>query len=134
MESTVLSVHALNQVIRAIRIAKPAGGSFLCSQAFMLQLNLGDGRWDGRPLSVSSSPARPYLEFTVRKSNSDWKSAFWRLAVGDVVRLRGPGPRIIFDESRPAVFISGGVGVTPFKCMLEVASELQLAGPHTLCK
>lgn len=134
VETTVSSVHVLTAAVRAIRVAKPHGLQFLPSQAYMLRLNVGGGRWDGRPLSASCSPAHPYLEFTVRHSPSEWKAAFWRLAIGDTVRLRGPGPRIVFEESRPAVFLSGGVGMTPFKCMLEHARDAQLAGPHTLCE
>ena len=70
----------------------------------------------------SSSPDKPYLEFTVRASGSAWKAAFWQLREDSEVWIRGPGPHMALDETRPAVMLTGGVGVTPFKCMLEYAA------------
>ena len=61
-----------------------------------------------------------------RASGSTWKKSFWSLKENDEVWLRGPGTQFSLDESRPAVMLTGGVGVTPFKCMLEHAAESQI--------
>jgi cytochrome P450/ferredoxin-NADP reductase len=48
-----------------------------------------------------------------------------RLAEGDVVRVRGPRNHFRFDESVPrAVFIAGGIGITPVSSMAQRARKL----------
>ncbi len=48
------------------------------------------------------------------------------------VELSGPRGRLLRDASRPAVFIAGGIGITPFKSMVLDALHRDLAPPMTL--
>lgn len=68
--TAVLSVHALTDVVRAIRVARPEGWTFLPSQAFMLRLRMLSGDFDGQwapaqvtcmPLGSRRGPAAPVL-------------------------------------------------------------------------
>ncbi len=73
-------------------------------------------------LSISNAPGQPYLEFACRKSDSAFKAAFWSLAEGDEVDIAGPLGGFSYDGGAGhAVFLSGGIGITPIKSMLEAA-------------
>ncbi len=75
-------------------------------------------------LSICSAPGLPCLEFATRKSDSDFKKAFWELKEGDAVDLAGPLGGFTYEGGAGhAVFLSGGVGVTPIKSMLEAAVD-----------
>jgi len=74
-------------------------------------------------MSLASSPTRDYLEFGARISPSPWKQAFRALSPGDQVEVDGPHGHFVLDESRDAVFVAGGIGVTPLKGMAEYITD-----------
>jgi ferredoxin-NADP reductase len=76
-------------------------------------------------MSLASSPTRDYLEFGARISPSPWKEGFRALSPGDEVEVDGPYGRFVLDESRDAVFVAGGIGVTPLKGMAEYIADTQ---------
>jgi glycine betaine catabolism B len=45
-----------------------------------------------------------------------------------MVKVRGPQGKFVLhdDYSKPAVFLSGGIGVTPFRSMIKYATDKQL--------
>jgi len=69
-----------------------------------------------RTLSIASAPYEPFIELAIRTRPSPFKEAVAQLEPGDPVRIDGPygtfGLR--HDASTPAVFIAGGIGITPF--------------------
>ena len=80
-----------------------------------------DSRGIARPLTIASAPAEPLLQVTTRlgPSPSTFKQALCRLKPGDVVQATGPyGDFVYTDSHAPAVFIAGGIGITPFRSML----------------
>jgi ferredoxin-NADP reductase len=94
-------------------------------QFTFLALRTDEG-WDARPMSLASSPTRPNLEHGVRVSESPFKHAFASLRPGDVVRLQGPLGDFVLEEDRPAVLVTGGIGITPLKGMAEYAADKAL--------
>ena len=48
--------------------------------------------------------------------------------LGDIVKFTCPLEEFVLyeDYSKPAVFLSGGKGVTPFRSMIEYATDRQL--------
>jgi ferredoxin-NADP reductase len=68
----------------------------------------------------------------VRLSTSSYKRAFASLEPGDSVVVRGPFGRFVLDEERPAVFVAGGIGITPLKGMAEYAADRRLQIPVRL--
>lgn len=87
---------------------------------------------DTRPMSIATSPTRPNLEYAVRVSDSFYKKAFASLSLGDIVKVQGPFGDFILNEDRPAVFIAGGIGITPLKGMAEYAADKELKIPVRL--
>jgi len=66
--------------------------------------------------------------FTTRMRDSPYKKRLTTLEEGTKVKVRGPEGQFVLhdDYSKPAVFLSGGIGVTPFRSMIKYATDKQL--------
>jgi ferredoxin-NADP reductase len=127
----VIESKAVTASTHLIRVAKPAEFVFQTSQIARVHLQTINGT-EIHPLSIASSPARDYLEFAVRRSDSAWKQAFFALKPGDHVHIEGPIGHFFLNTERPAVLIAGGIGITPFRSMIEYAADAQLSTDITL--
>src|SRR5437763_835279 len=123
----VLETWSPTPATRAIRLRRPPGFAFETSQAVRLILPRGM-----RPLSIASGPTRPHLDLAVRRSESEFKQDFFALKPGDPVRLVGPRGSFLLDRARPAVMIAGGIGITPFRSMLQTVVDERIATPIRL--
>jgi glycine betaine catabolism B len=65
---------------------------------------------------------------TTRIRNTPYKKRLSSLEEGNRVKVRGPQGKFILheDHDKPAVFLSGGIGVTPFRSMIKYATDKQL--------
>lgn len=80
-----------------------------------------DERGITRYFTIASAPAEPFVAVTTRLSEptSSFKRALVTLPLGSAVEASGPGGRFIYpDDGPPAVFIAGGIGITPFRSIL----------------
>jgi ferredoxin-NADP reductase len=80
-----------------------------------------DTRGISRSFSIASSPDEPLLRLTTRLSSppSTFKHALARLQTGALVDVSGPFGNCVYTESdTPAVFIAGGIGITPMRSIL----------------
>src|SRR5881296_1349077 len=127
----IVSSRPLTPSTRAIEPEKPAGFTFRPTQFTFLQLQTEEGM-DARPMSLATSPTRPHLEYAVRLSDSPYKRAFAALQPDDEVRVFGPIGDFVLHETRPAVLVAGGVGITPLKGMAEYAADKALPIPIRL--
>src|SRR5437773_70011 len=118
----VVSSRQLTPTTRTIEVEKPNGFLFRPTQFTFLQLQTEEGM-DARPMSLATSPTRPHLEYAVRLSDSAYKRAFADLRPGDEVRVFGPIGDFVLRETRPAVIVTGGARITPFKGMAEHARD-----------
>src|SRR5204862_6424426 len=105
--------------------------TFRPTQFTFLQLKTEEGM-DARPMSLATSPTRPHLEYAVRISDSPYKRAFAALQPGDEVAVFGPIGDFVLHETRPAVLLAGGIGITPLKGMAEYAADRALPSPIRL--
>src|SRR2546425_5617061 len=127
----IVSSRPLTPTTRAIEPEKPAGFTFRPTQFTFLQLQTEEGM-DARPMSLATSPTRPHLEYAVRLSDSPYKRAFAALQPGDEVTVFGPIGDFVLHETRPAVLLAGGIGITPLKGMAEYAADKALPIPIRL--
>ena len=104
---------------------RPQDFTFGATQFTFLRL-LTDEGMEARPMSLASSPTRPRLEYAVRVSDSPYKRAFGALQPGDEVLVFGPIGDFVLHESRPAILVAGGIGITPLKGMAEYAADRAL--------
>jgi ferredoxin-NADP reductase/nitrite reductase/ring-hydroxylating ferredoxin subunit len=81
-----------------------------------------------RHFTISSSPTENFIMFSTRIRESPYKKRLSTLEEGSRVEVRGPEGQFILHEdySKPAVFLSGGIGVTPFRSMIKYATDKQL--------
>jgi len=121
----VVSSRLVTPTVHAIQVEKPKAFSFRPTQFTFLLLRTDEGM-DARPMSLATSPTRPHLEYAVRLSDSPFKRAFAALRPGDDVVVRGPIGDFILEETRPAVLLAGGIGITPLKGMVEYATDRAL--------
>lgn len=80
-----------------------------------------DGRGFERSFTIASSPSEPLVRLTTRAStpSSSFKHALAGLAPGAMLEADGPFGEFVYRATRrPAVFIAGGIGITPFRSML----------------
>jgi len=127
----VVSARRVTSTTHAIELEKPTSFSFRATQFTFLQL-MTEAGVDVRPMSLATSPTRPHLEYAVRLSNSGYKRAFAALRPGDEVAVFGPIGDFVLQETRPAILVGGGIGVTPLKGMAEYATDRQLPIPIRL--
>src|SRR5919109_4465048 len=81
-----------------------------------------------RHFTISSSPTENFIMFSTRIRDSPYKKRLSTLDEGSRVKVRGPEGQFVLhqDYSKPAVFLSGGIGVTPFRSMIKYATDKQL--------
>jgi len=88
----------------------------------------GDPKGPIRHFTISSSPTENFIMLTTRVRESPYKKRLSTLEEGAKVNVRGPEGQFVLhhDYSKPAVFLSGGIGVTPFRSMVKYATDKQL--------
>lgn len=116
--------------------AKPAGFQFKPGQYMDITLMdppQTDAEGNIRSLSIASASEDEYLLFATRMRDTAFKR-FLRTAAADTeVKMEGPmGSFTLHNNSaKPAVFLAGGIGITPFSSMIRYAAKARL--PHHLC-
>jgi ferredoxin-NADP reductase/nitrite reductase/ring-hydroxylating ferredoxin subunit len=87
-----------------------------------------DTRGPIRHFTISSSPTEDFIMITTRIRDTPYKKRLVSLEKDVKVKVRGPQGKFVLHEdySKPAVFLSGGIGVTPFRSMIKYATDKQL--------
>lgn len=78
-----------------------------------------------RAFSVASTPEEGNMMISARvpAGPSAYKQTLLNLKPGDTVFVRGPvGAFYSTDVNRPAVYIAGGIGITPYRALLQEAA------------
>jgi ferredoxin-NADP reductase len=115
----------------AFRFAKPPGFDFKPGQSanFTLLDPPPEPNSTRRTFSLASAPFENELVVATRmREGSGFKRALKALPIGARVKLVGPlGDMTLHeDPARAAVFIAGGIGITPFRSMLLQAEHGRL--------
>ena len=80
-------------------------------------------------LPLLSSPTEDFIMISTRIRDTPYKKRLSSLEENTtIVKVRGPEGKFTLHEdySRSAVFLSGGIGVTPFRSMIKYATDKQL--------
>lgn len=136
METTIIDHHPETPSVTSFKLEKPAGFTYLPGQFINVELPVEncDARCNKRNFSLVSSPTDDFLMFATRHGVSRFKQTNEVLKKGDKITFTGPFGRFVFNEdaSMPAVFLSGGIGITPVYSMIKYATDKKLAKPITL--
>lgn len=81
-----------------------------------------------RHFTIASSPTEDFVMISTRIRDTLYKKRLSSLEQGIKVKVRGPEGKFVLhtDHSKPAVFLSGGIGVTPFRNMIKYSTDKQL--------
>lgn len=121
----VLASRRISPTAHWIAVERPRGFAYEAGQHATLELATREGVQD-HLFSIAASPTRDTLEFATRLTGSAFKDAFAALEEGSGVAVSNPEGSFVLDVARPAVFVSGGIGITPIKAMLEWATDTGL--------
>lgn len=107
----------------AFHFRKPVGFQFKAGQTIDLVLNSSpsvDAADARHTFSLVSAPFEDVLTVATRMRASSFKNTLADLPVGSNAGLEGPFGSLTLHSSRarPAVFITGGIGITPFMSIL----------------
>ena len=135
--SSLLARESVADNTVAVHFAKPPGFEFRAGQYVDLVLTsppFHDLWGDLRTFTIASAPFEDHLEFVMRLSNTAFKRALSILPMGTTVGLKGPAGSFQLDskDSRPAVFLGGGVGIAPFLSMLRQVEHDRSSRPFYL--
>jgi ferredoxin-NADP reductase len=116
----------------AFRFEKPAGFQFKAGQhAELTLLNPSEDDFEGpsRIFSIASVPSGPELIFATRMQDTAFKRVLGSSPIGTEISLDGPMGSFTLhgDEKKPGVFLSGGIGITPFMSIILEATKNKLA-------
>ena len=108
---------------------RPDGFSFKPGQFANFTLDSAiatDAGGSTRSLSIASAPHEKVLVVAMRMRDTGFKRAASALPIGSPFLLEGPYGNLILhrDITRPAVFLAGGIGITPFRSMIRHAAEV----------
>ena len=119
----------------AFHFEKPPGFAFRPGQASDLTLldpPESDSEGNIRTFSIASAPFEDQLMFATRMRDTAFKRSLKRVPLGTPVRMDpATGSFTLHKNSaKPAVFLAGGIGITPFFSIVKQAVHDRL--PHQL--
>ena len=119
----------------AFHFEKPPGFAFKAGQALawtLIDPPETDNEGGMRNFSIASAPGESDLMIATRMRDTAFKRVLKTMPLGTEVRIVGPFGSLTLHQNaaRPAVFLAGGIGITPFRSMLRQAAEQKL--PHHL--
>ena len=105
-----------------VTFKKPADFYFTAGQNINLklpELRFPDQKGPRRTFTIASAPHEPDVLLATRLSGSGYKRTLAELAAGTRCEFIGPTGQFVYDAHMPfAVYIAGGIGITPFRSML----------------
>jgi ferredoxin-NADP reductase len=119
----------------AFRFEKPAGWQFKAGQAVditLLNPPETDSEGNTRAFTLASAPQEDTLMIATRMRDTAFKRVLRTLPVGSLVKIDGPfgGLTLHNNTARSAVFLAGGIGITPFRSVVVRAAKEKL--PHRI--
>ena len=119
----------------AFHFAKPDQFQFQAGQTLDLTLlnpTETDAEGNIRTFSIASAPQDEEIIFATRLRDTAFKRVLSSMAIGSDVQADGPGGSFTLHQNaaKPAVFLTGGIGITPFRSIIRDAVARKLG--HSL--
>ncbi|MCZ7626880.1 MAG: oxidoreductase [Candidatus Methylomirabilota bacterium] len=91
-----------------------------------------DAKGNTRGFSIASAPHDPHIMVTTRLRDSAFKRVLHSMPLGAEAKFEGPFGNLTLhnNAARPAVFLAGGIGITPFRSIAVRAATERL--PHRI--
>jgi ferredoxin-NADP reductase len=119
----------------AFYFSRPSGFRHEAGQSLLMTLvnpPETDGKGNARTFTIAGAPHEPELMIATRMRDSAFKRVLKTAPLGTAVTIDGPNGEMVLDDdpARPAVFLAGGIGITPFLAMARHTARERL--PHRL--
>jgi ferredoxin-NADP reductase len=119
---------------RAFTFGRPPGFEFRAGQAIDLTLidpPETDAEGDVRTFTIASAPFDDHLMVATRMRNTAFKRVLGNAAEGFALKMEGPSGSFNLHKNaaKPAVFLAGGIGITPFHSIVRQAAKDRLERP-----
>ena len=119
----------------AFRFEKPSGWTFGAGQAMHITLltpSETDAEGNTRTFTIASGPYEKSVMVATRMRDTAFKRVLKVMPVGTAVQMEGPAGDLTLhnDAARTAVFLCGGIGITPFRSIAFDAAQKHL--PHRI--
>ncbi len=127
-QSKLLKKEEVARGTTAFHFEKPKGFTFVAGQyADLTILDPAETDQEGniRTFSIASAPFDPDLVFATRMRDTAFKRQLGKIPEGTALQIDGPYGSFTLHakKERPAVFIAGGIGITPFMSILRTAGK-----------
>jgi ferredoxin-NADP reductase len=112
----------------AFHFEKPPGWTFEAGQAIDISLlapSETDAEGNTRTFTIASAPYEKSVMVATRMRDTAFKRMLKVMPVGTAVQMEGPAGDLTLhrDAARTAVFLSGGIGITPFRSIAFAAAK-----------
>lgn len=119
----------------AFTFEKPKGFIFKAGQwgdFTLLNPKETDGEGNTRGFSLVSAPSVDKIVVATRMRNTAFKRILKELPLGSTLKFEAPGGSFTLHNNKeiPAVFLTGGIGITPVKSIVTQATKDKL--PHQI--
>ncbi len=133
--SKLLSRQEVAERTKAFRFEKPSNWTFKAGQALdmtLLKPSETDTEGNTRAFSIASGPQEETLMVATRMRDTAFKRVLNTMPLGSAVKIEGPFGDLTLHNNvkRTAVFLAGGIGITPFRSMVFRAAKEKL--PHRI--
>jgi ferredoxin-NADP reductase len=130
--TTLVGKETVAEGTTLFRFAKPAGFIHAAGQTLDMTLvnpKETDAEGNMRTFSIVASPAEDTIAIATRMRDTAFKRNLRDMAAGTEVQVDGPFGSFTLHENtkRAGVFLSGGIGITPFHSIIKDAAEKNLS-------
>ncbi|HEU4677732.1 MAG TPA: FAD-dependent oxidoreductase [Candidatus Paceibacterota bacterium] len=131
MKTTLTGKKEVAEGTMLFSFAKPEGFEYMAGQSLDLILvnpPETDDEGNKRAFSITSDPSSPELKIATRMRDTAFKRVLRDMGEGTEIEVEGPFGSFTLHENaaRPAVFLAGGIGITPFHAMVHDATTRKL--------
>jgi ferredoxin-NADP reductase len=121
-EAALVGRELVAERTMTFRFAKPADWTYEAGQFIditLLDPPETDAEGNTRGFTISSAPSEGEIMITTRLRDTAFKRVLQGMPLGTRVRIEGPfGDLRLHPDNRPAVVLTGGIGITPFRSIL----------------
>jgi ferredoxin-NADP reductase len=133
--SKLLSRHEVAEGTMAFRFERPSNWIFKAGQYLdmtFLDPAETDSEGNVRSFSIASDPHEEILMVATRMRDTAFKRVLKTMPLGTAVKIEGPSGNLTLHNNvkRVAVFLAGGIGITPFRSIVFRAAKEKL--PHRI--
>lgn len=126
-KAKLIKKELVSKETMAFHFGKPIGFQFQPGQYndyILINPNQTDSEGNVRSFTLACAPFEDNIVFVTRMRDTAFKRVMRDMAIGTEVKIDGPNGNFVLKQNQyPAVFLTGGIGVTPARSIIAQASH-----------